>query len=72
MNSDVPQLFDGAEPPDREQFVLNQRLSLDLDYCKGLFPTLACGRRNWITRPLIAAMAASIGAHCRNRRSGGR
>lgn len=36
--ANVPQLFDGADPPDREQFVLDQGFTRDLGYCKGLLP----------------------------------
>ncbi|MDV3133340.1 hypothetical protein [Mycobacterium sp. 29Ha] len=38
MSVDVPELFDGAKPPEREQFVLNQGFTRDLGYCRGLLP----------------------------------
>jgi hypothetical protein len=37
-SGDVPDLFDGADPPDREQFVLDQGFTRDLGYCRGLLP----------------------------------
>lgn len=38
MSVDVPDLFAGAKPTEREQYVLNQGFTRDLDYGRGLLP----------------------------------
>jgi hypothetical protein len=69
----VPDLFDGAESPDRETYVLDQGFTRDVTYCKALLPDermwpaeldvpAGTGGRRRIERRMIFAIAERAAA----------